>query len=564
MLSSAVSFETVGLVEHLDPTLLVFFETCLILLFGFFAYELAQPTPLPSFVIAIFVGMLLRKPLLPLIGDAGTLGVLTTLGAALILFGGGLETPFARFRVLVGPILSIAFIGTLLTAALLSFFLLPITSLFGTALPIGAAVLLGAALASTDPAAIIPSLKSLFFPNPRVKDIAVSESAINDVVGAVLTGVFLSVLLESGHATSIGSVYMHLLSAETGIEVLKEVVIGFGVGIAGFFLLLFWSRWKPSLSEGGEADAALFMAIPLLCYLVAVAFHGSGFLAVFICGLLFQMEEHVSHVSHYFNHTIEGFMKPLIFMLLGATVDVEKLLQVAGPGILAGLAFIFIIRPLAVFITLSPFMRGKHSFSVRELLFMSFVRETGVIPAVLLMGLGASGIPGTDKAVLIGLWVILLTLVVQPPLTPLVAQRLGIAGPAPKFPKRTERGPTAVLCSRGHSFLDRLRTVVDWADRHHVQNVTLLHCPESRYTEAFLAQVKIDAGNLFEAVNTERRKEGKSDMQFEFLGRPGTLQENIEQLIASDDISIIFVGSKMLDYRIEDVKRLQAPLIFLA
>ncbi len=431
-LLSFLTGDTVG--HHFEhaganaPILLVFFEIIIVALFGFFVYEIAKPTVIPSFVLAIFVGMMEKNILAPLVDNATTLTILTTLGAAFILFGGGLDTPFARFRKLLSPILCIALLGTVITAFLLSVFFSWSALLLGVTVSVGASVLLGAALASTDPAAIIPSLKSLVFPNPRIKDIAISESAINDVAGAVLTGVFLTLL--SGvvsHPASIMEMYGHLLNADTAIEVLLELAIGCAVGVAGFLVLHVWSQWKATIKEEGEADVALFLGVPLLCYLVATYFHGSGFLAVFIAGLLFQWEDHVSHVEHYFAHTIEGFMKPLIFLLLGATVDVSALMSVAPLGILVGLIFMFVIRPIAVFVTLSPFMAGKHKLSVRELLFLSFVRETGVIPAVLLMGLRVSGIPGTDTVILVGLWIILLTLVIQPPLTPFVAKKLRIA-----------------------------------------------------------------------------------------------------------------------------------------
>jgi NhaP-type Na+/H+ or K+/H+ antiporter len=545
-------------------TLLVFFEALVILIFGFLANELARPTVIPSFVLAVFIGMLERHSLAPLTTNPATLGILTTLGAALILFGGGLDTPFRRFRALIGPILSVAFFGTVITALLLSLLFLRSASASGITVSVGAIVLLGAALASTDPAAIIPSLKSLIFKTPRIKDIAVSESAINDVVGAVLTGVFLTVVTAEGDLPpTILGIYSKLLTPETGFEVLWELLVGCAVGFGGFLILRAWSNRKARLGEGGEADAALFLAVPLLCYLIAVYLHGSGFLAVFIAGLLFQLEDHVSHVEHYFVHTIEGFMKPLIFMLLGASVDIAQLLNVTTIGIVTGLLFMFVIRPVAVFVTLSPFMLGRHKMNICELLFLSFVRETGVIPAVLLMGLAVSGIPGTEIVVPVGLWVILLTLIVQPPLTPLIARLLGVAENAPAFPQRISKGSIAVLCSRGHSFVKRLEDVIDWADRHGVKNVTLLHCPEDKYSESYIDGIKKEAEQLFAKIHANRSAENKSKITFEFLGRPGMLQENIEELVENDDVAVLFVGSKMLDYRMQDVKSLRVPFVFL-
>lgn len=546
-------------------TTLVFVEIIIVLVFGFLTYELAKPTVLPSFVLTIFIGMLERKALAPLVTNANVLGMLTTLGAALILFGGGLETPFHRFRKLIVPILSIAFLGTIITAALLSLGYMTLGPRFGITPLIGAAVLLGAALASTDPAAIIPSLKTLSFRIPRAKDIAISESAINDVVGAVLTGVFLSLLLQGAIPTSIGSMYQSLLTPENGEEVAMELIIGCAVGVLGFGILHTWSKWKESMEEGGEADSALVLAVPLLMYVVATMLHGSGFLAVFIAGLLFELRDHVSHVTHYFNHTIEGFMKPLIFILLGASVDVQALLSIAPMGIAMGLLFIFVIRPIAVFATLFPFVFiGKQRMHVRELLFLSFVRETGVIPAVLLMGLSVSGIPGTETVVLIGLWIILLTLILQPPLTPFVAKILKVAESAPTRIARKHTSPTAVLCSRGDSYMSRIDTVITWAEKHSLFHITLLHCPESKFTNAYMHNTEMAVQGLFKKINEERQRDNKPLIAFEFIGRAGLLQNNIAALVAHGGVSIIFVGRKMLDYRMEDVKRLQVPFVFVA
>lgn len=544
----------------------VFLELMVIAVFGFLAYEVAKPTVIPSFVLAVFIGITARGSLQVIVQNTGLLTTLTTLGAVFILFGGGLDTPFARFKTLIGPILSVAFVGTLVTAILFTMGLMTIGTLLGFAVPLAGAVIVGSALASTDPAAIIPSFRSLAFRNPRVKYIAVSESAINDVVGAVLTGVFLMVFTAGGEAApqSISNAYASLLSRETGMDVIWELLIGGAVGVIGFAILHGWNQWKTRFGTGGEADAALFLAVPLFCYSLATALHGSGFLAVFISSLLFHIDEHFRPVEHYFNHTIEAFMKPLIFMLLGASVDVRDLLAVAPLGIAMGVLFMAVIRPFAVFLTLSPFMRGKHKMTARELLFLSFVRETGVIPAVLLIGLKAASIEGSDMVIAVGLWVILLTLIIQPAFTPLVAKKLGIAANAAPFPHTAHKGQVAVLCSRGDSFIGRLRTVADWASRHAVASVVVLHCPESKYSPEYSKAMHGAMEKLGQVINAEMEAQGHSPLKFEFIGRQGLLQENVESFTKENDAAIIFVGNKMLDYRLEDVKRLSVPFVFLA
>ena len=548
--------------EHLE-TVGIIVDIVVVFALGFIAYETAKPTVIPSFVIAIFFGFV-SKDLLELVtSNQAALSILTTIGATLILFGGGLEAPFTRFKQLIGPILSLAFLGTIITAILFSGVLDTINKGFNLSIPLAAIILLGTALASTDPAAIIPSFKSLLFHKPRVKYIAISESALNDVVGALITSVFLGLFLGSFQPDSILSAYSNLFSLDIFLEILKSVGIGAAAGYTGYLILKAWDKWKQKIDTEGEADAALFLAIPLFTFALASTFGGNGYLGVFVTGLIFQLRSHVKHVEHFFNHTIEG-LKPLIFMLLGTLVNFESLAQYALPGLIIGILFILVLRPICIFLTLSPFVFfGKQKFSLQELLFLSFVRETGVIPAVLLVSIKVAGIPGSDAALAIGMWVILLTLILLPPFTPAVAKLLKIADDMPAFPVSKQTGPVAVLCSRSYTFLERIEQVVEWCEKHHIENIMLLHCPEERYSDKFLKEVEEVAAVRFNSINERQTTENKHPINFSFLGFPGKLEDNIEKLVKDNKISIVFVGSRMLDYRLEKVKMLKVPFIFM-
>jgi cell volume regulation protein A len=135
-------------------------------------------------------------------------------------------------------------------------------------------------------------------------------------------------------------------------------------------------------------------------------------------------------IEHFFAQVIDGVAKPAIFLLVGALVDVHSLMAFAPIGIAAGLLFMFVLRPAMVFLMLgiyALFPNSKRGLSVNELLFVSFVRETGAIPAVLLVTAVARMTVPVNGLVEVGMWVILLTLVVAPPLTPFVARKLGVA-----------------------------------------------------------------------------------------------------------------------------------------
>jgi cell volume regulation protein A len=141
------------------------------------------------------------------------------------------------------------------------------------------------------------------------------------------------------------------------------------------------------------------------------------------------VHEKVHKTETFFNQLVEGVAKPSVFLLLGAMIDLKALAGYAVFGIAAAMIFIFIVRPISVLVSLM-FLGKKNGFSIKELLFMSWVRETGVIPAVLLVQTAHSGLFGESDAqtlVSVGMWVIIMTLLLQPPLTKWVAERLGIS-----------------------------------------------------------------------------------------------------------------------------------------
>lgn len=137
----------------------------------------------------------------------------------------------------------------------------------------------------------------------------------------------------------------------------------------------------------------------------------------------------MAEIERFFFQVVDGVAKPVIFVLLGALVDLHALIAYAPLGIVAALIFMFVLRPAMVFIMLGVygFVREPRGLSVHELLFISFVRETGAIPAVLLVTAIARVTAPANGLVEIGMWVILLTLVLAPPFTPYVARKLGVA-----------------------------------------------------------------------------------------------------------------------------------------
>lgn len=561
------------------PLILSFFEVGLIFILGFYSFYLAKNIHIPSFVIAIFLGVA-AKPFLETIlvaQNGNILNVLVAIGATLILFGGGLETPFASFKRLFPKIALLSFPGLLLTAFLFAYVTVGTGAALNTTITVGTGVLLGAILASTDPAAIVPVLKILRFKNKDTKDIVVSESALTDVTGTLLTLAFLSIVtlaVKNGITIdTIPAYYAEIASKETLIMLGKELLFGVLFGILGYYMLNVLVKFKHHHDEEFEVDSAFFLFVPLMIFALALAFHGSGYLAAFIVGLLFTVHHKIRNSEHFFNQLVEWYMKPMIFILLGALIDIGALLEYAGIGIAVALIFMFVLRPITVFASLGAYMFvwGKQKMTVQELLFISFVRETGAIPAVLLVTLQSQMTNSPALAQFlwngmleIGMWVILLSLIIEPMLTPYVAKKLWVAeimaDEDSLDPEKISETSSVMLATRGYTFLDRIDTVVDWSKNHQIRNIIVLLCLENKYSEQEEKKVHDAALKKFASIEKDH-----PDIQCYFVSRKWLLQNNITEL--ADDphsrVTAIFVGKKMLDYRLSEIKNLHIPLRFM-
>ncbi|MDD2797069.1 MAG: cation:proton antiporter [Bacteroidales bacterium] len=410
--------------------ILPFFSVSFLLIAAFITLYAAVEVKLPGFVVAIFIGILSKPLFMPIIGDSDMLFIIISLGAALILFGGGLETEFRNFKKIFLKIFALAFPGVIITAFLFSISLLFVSAAVGMTISIATAVLLGALLSSTDPAAIIPVLKELKFKNGLTKDIVVSESAMNDVTGSLLTLVFISIALTVPNFTSVSSWFGTLFSEHGGEVLLKQFMFGVIFGFIGFLALYILKKIKIVYRKEFHGDIVFFIFVPIMIFTLSLLFEGSGFLAAFIAGLLFSMTDDLHLSEGFYVNVTDGFFKPIIFILLGALVDFNDLFNYAGIGLLISFVFMLILRPLVVFVTLGVFTKiGGNRLTINELLFISFVRETGAIPAVMLVMISTKAIPGVEGLVPIGMWVILSTLIFQPLLTPWVCKKLKVAVP---------------------------------------------------------------------------------------------------------------------------------------
>jgi NhaP-type Na+/H+ or K+/H+ antiporter len=291
------------------------------------------------------------------------------------------------------------------------------------------AALLSAIIGSTDPAALIPTLKQLVFKDDykRVSDLSVAESALNDAVGAIFTAAIAIMVLADVGLNDVSSLAQGLFSADNVVLLGGQFLFGIVAGVMGWLGMYAFERYKSDrVSQGGAEvpyDFAMVLAVPLATFVLAQLMHGNGFLAAFVAGLLANFN-HGTHAFHGLLHSmevkIESVAKPTIFMMVGPFVAIHDLIDTALLGFVISILFILIARPLAVLVSLSP-----TRVTFKEMLFMCAVRETGVIPVVLAV-ITVAQFQDMTQLMPLTAWVVIWTLTVLPALTPWWARRLNM------------------------------------------------------------------------------------------------------------------------------------------
>ncbi|HEX9078833.1 MAG TPA: cation:proton antiporter [Desulfuromonadaceae bacterium] len=391
----------------------------IVLTAGLFGRILAQRCKLPDVVIFLLVGMGLGPEL------AGVIDVranstfnqfILIFGSCYLLFDGGASLSFKVLKRVWRTIVVISTLGVLITAAITGFAAAHILGL-----PLMTALFLGACTASTDPATLVPVFKEIRI-SERVAQTVMSESAFNDAVAAILTFSLMGFALGNGASFSPASAVSAFLA-----NVLIGVLAGGGLGYLAAVLIAhqrygFLQEYAPLVTLMAVTGA----------YLSAETLNASGFIAVFAFGIVlgnkgvfgFSLERGDRDKLTDFVVTTSLIMRMFIFILLGSQVNfaiIEKYLWKGGALMLV---FMFVARPLTVFVCALPDRKAR--WSLRELLFMCWTRETGVIPGALAGILLGMGVPGAEVIASITFMAILTTILVQATTTRWVAGKLGL------------------------------------------------------------------------------------------------------------------------------------------
>ena len=395
----------------------------LFLVFGWACSKLSEGTVFPNFTLQLLVGIVLHDALAPIAPQIMLSVVVCTALAAIILKGGGDEVERLDFVKIAFPTVMVAVVGYLITF----FIMFPILVALG--LDGKTAALLAAILGSTDPAALIPTLKKVVFKDhyKRLSSVAIAESALNDAVGAIFVAAVAAMILAGTSVDSLGALTSGLFSAENMMHLGGQFLFGTIAGVIGWSAMYSYEAYKSRDNDRdvGETayDFAIVLAIPLVTFLLAQVIHGNGFLAAFVAGLL----ANYNHGKEYFHTTlhtmeikIESIAKPVIFMMVGPFVALGDLWDTAVLGLLVSLVFILVARPVAVFLSMLP-----TNLDMKEKLFMSIVRETGVIPVVLAV-ITVAQFPELKLLMPLTAWVVIWTLTLLPAITPWWSRKLGL------------------------------------------------------------------------------------------------------------------------------------------
>ena len=390
----------------------------IVLAIGTLGAFLAQRIRVPDVAVFLIAGIAIGPQALGLVhvpADSALNEIIVLFGASYILFDGGAALRLPVLKQVWITIVVIATVGVVVTAVITA-----IAAHFILGIPLIVALLLGTTLASTDPATLIPIFRQIRI-RERVAQTVISESAFNDPMSAILTFTVVTVATGSGEFSLVHSVIALVEQSMTGI------VAGIAFGYLAA-LLIAHERWA-FLTE--YAPLVTLVAV-ISAYFAADGLHASGFMAVFVFGIVignketfgFKMEPGETQKLAEFVLTTAFIMRLFIFILLGAQVDFHLMRQYWLGGVAVVAVLMLVARPITVFLCAWPDRRARWSFA--EMLFMCWTRETGVIPAALaglLLGMKA---PGAQIIASVTFVAILMTILIQAPTTEWMAKRLGL------------------------------------------------------------------------------------------------------------------------------------------
>ncbi len=365
-----------------------------LVLLSVLASTIAERTGAPLLFVFLGIGMLAGEdgPGQIRFGDFQAAYLVGTMALAVILFDGGLRTRYDTFRVGLWPAVSLASVGVVLTTLIVGY---GASYLLGLGLMEG--LLIGAIIGSTDAAAVFSLLHAAGMRlKQRVGATLEIESGCNDPMAVFLT---LSLI--------------HIVSAPEGVpgwsllgHFVQQFVLGAVAGVVGG-KLLGWLVNRVTLASG--LYPLLATAGGLAIYAATTVLEGSGFLAIYLAGLILG-NSRVHAVGNILRvHDGLAWLSQIaLFLMLGLLVTPQALFEIGWGGIGVAALLIFVARPIAVGVSLLPFR-----FPLREQVFISWTGLRGAVPIVLALFPILGGLPQSSIYFNVAFFVVLASMLLQ-------------------------------------------------------------------------------------------------------------------------------------------------------
>ncbi|HQA29577.1 MAG TPA: potassium/proton antiporter [Brevefilum fermentans] len=432
----------------------IFFVAALLLLVSVVLSKTSEKFGLPTLIIFMVIGMIA--------GSEGVFGIhfddneiakgIGILALSMILFYGGTDTKWVMIKPVIKEGVVLATLGVVATAGITGYAVHILLKI-----PVIEALLLGAIVSSTDAAAVFSILRSKGINlKGNLKPLLELESGSNDPMAMFLTIGLIELI--KNPASSLFSMVLLFF---------QQMVIGAILGyLMGRLVALILNRIK--LGYNGLYPV-LSLGSVFLTFWMASLINGSGFLAVFIMGIVMNTVDLVhKRTLQRFHDGIGWLMQSALFLSLGLFIFPSRLIPVLGVSLLISLVLFFIARPLSVFLTLIP-----NAMSIKEKVLISWVGLRGAAPIILATFPMVAGLEQSDLFYNVIFVVVLTSLLIQGTSLPFVARWLKLDKPiisTPLYPLEYQPVPGM------ESELTRL--VVQPNSRVINQTIDVLNLPE--------------------------------------------------------------------------------------
>ena len=291
--------------------------------------------------------------------------------------------------------------------------------------PFEVGFLIGAIVAPTDPAILIPLFERLRL-RQKVAQTIVAESAINDVVGAVLALTLAGFVIEGNDSVTAPIE-----------EFLVDLGVSTGLGIAfGLALAVVISNRRAGIWH--ESPVIAMLVVITGGYFSIESAGGSGYLGAFVAGLMvgntdvLRLGMHETHerALHSFTTIVTDVVVIFIFVGIGVNLPLDSIPDEALPALATLAVLILLARPLTVVAALLADRRG--GWERNEIAFVAWTKETGVVPAALAGVVIAEGVPYESEIITVVSLAVIVTLLLQASTKPWLARRLELDEPEPR------------------------------------------------------------------------------------------------------------------------------------